>query len=532
MIHLFRFILWMWLCAASISAARADILVEFDSGGPMTVERNDLGFTSTPRVTATFRFAGDTLPARFNLGQNSRQLLLGYTISDGSHVITRVRSNEQLTVSVDYYPATSRHSERVIGSVGLLVIPPGSGLDGVQIGMGQNGSALVQAWIDSETKTAARMFRATSKGGRWTVRRAEAVPVQTPMCLAATLIKEESDAIKSIASRLAADDKYYLDAVSDILLQGYNSAFARLGLDIDERSIPNLLSTSAKKQAARSSIVATTQRKANWRAALASAIARGNPGSSETTEPRGFPITVHRPSPFSNESLEYFCSRDPSLMEHAWSDLYGSGYIDYKLYSDVAPTIWLKNALEVSLEQLVVFAATESVVALWAVRESVVLLNRAQAQLLVAAGKREALVVPAQALAEVINVYSADVANTYFLSRWFGPGRSPENWISSWKPSTDVVRKRASKAFQVDHLYAGSDPLGQWVTPELVRRMSRKDAGALLDIPSQPTHVVQMEIREGAVFWEGLSTSGGRQIFVENRHDLRIVDGTVQELLP
>jgi hypothetical protein len=193
MIHLFRFILWMWLAAASITTARADILVEFDSGGPMTVERNDLGFTSTPRVTATFRFAGDTLPARFNLGQNSRQLLLGFTITDGSHVITRIRSTEQMTLAVDYYPATSRHSERVIGSVGLLVIPPGSGLDGLQIGMGQNGSALVQAWIDSETKTAARMFRATSKGGRWTVRRVASLDVPKNLYFAIAYMAEEKD---------------------------------------------------------------------------------------------------------------------------------------------------------------------------------------------------------------------------------------------------------------------------------------------------------------------------------------------------
>lgn len=176
MIHLFRFILWMCLAAASISAAQADILVEFDSGGPLTIERNDLGFTATPRVTATFRFAGDTLPARFYLGQNSRHLLLGYSISDGSHVITRVRSNEPMTLAIDYRPATSRRGESVVGSVGLLVIPPGSGLDGLQIGMSQDGSALVQAWIDSETKTAARMFRATSKGGRWSIRSAS--PIQ------------------------------------------------------------------------------------------------------------------------------------------------------------------------------------------------------------------------------------------------------------------------------------------------------------------------------------------------------------------
>ena len=226
MIHLFRFILWMWLAAAGITTARADILVEFDSGGPMTVERNDLGFTTTPRVTATFRFAGDTLPARFNLGQKSRQLLLGYTISDGSHVITRVRSNEQLTLAVDYYPATSRRSGRVIGSVGLLVTPPGSGLDGLQIGMSQDGDALVQAWTDSETRTAARMFRATSKGGRWSFREVGSENTASRRAFAAiAYVNDTRDAARSF---MRAAETWESEVKSEFGFDDRSDAFYRV----------------------------------------------------------------------------------------------------------------------------------------------------------------------------------------------------------------------------------------------------------------------------------------------------------------
>lgn len=191
MLNLFRLVLWTWLATMSVTA-RADILVEFDSG-TMTVERNDLGFSATPRVTATFRFVGDTLPERFNLGKDSSRLLLGYTISDGSHSITRIRSTETMTLAVDYYPATSRRSERVIGSAGLLVVPPGSGLDGLQIGMSQDGDALVQAWTDSETKTAAKMFRATSKYGSWIVRRVAGWDVPKKLYFAIAYMAEEKD---------------------------------------------------------------------------------------------------------------------------------------------------------------------------------------------------------------------------------------------------------------------------------------------------------------------------------------------------
>lgn len=531
MVHLFRLILWMWLGAASISAARADILVEFDSGGPMTVERNDLGFTSTPRVTATFRFAGDTLPERFTRGQKSSGLLLGYTISDGTHSITRIRSTETMTLAVDYYPATSRRSGRVIGSVGLLVIPPGSGLDGLQIGMGQNGSALVQAWIDSETRTAARKFRATSKGGRWSFRHVPALHSPLRQCPMFDALEQRADELYKLANAITRDDKVFDLAVADILTQGYNSGYARLGLSIPESAFAEALGTTASRNGLRLEIATTIKSKADWSRILARFGRTGDRGG-ETNEPRGIPVTLGALD-ISNNSIEFFCTLDPELMGHAWGDLYKSGYIDAQLYGEIAPKILLYDFLKL-VRDVGFFALTESVVGAWFAEAGAgtVALNRAQALALRAASERKLLYAPIETFGLPVAVETAEAVNASFLAQFVRQGHKAEDWIPSWKASTFVSTVAGYRSFRAYRVYVegSSREVSQWMTTENLRGLSALEIKELLSLKSVPTHVIEIEVSQGAEYLIGLTHGGGRQLFVNDISKLRPLADTRRAL--
>lgn len=167
-----------------------------------------------------------------------------------------------------------------------------------------------------------------------------------------------ADHLERVAARLEGDDEYYLDAVADIIINGWQSEFAQVGIhdfrdpnppsagqaaigqwlehEIPEDFFREDLSTffygfggwpslnQSVNDNARSDIVAQFRKKAdNAREVAQTGIdyAEGNPSYMGRD---------------AHEVIDYFCTRDPEMITwNVWNTLLNTGLIDYATWEDV-----------------------------------------------------------------------------------------------------------------------------------------------------------------------------------------------------
>jgi len=174
-------------------------------------------------------------------------------------------------------------------------------------------------------------------------------------------LSDWADHLDEIAVNIERDDDYYLDVAVEIILEGWNSEFARVGihnwrqspqtdLELNQQAVQMQSNgetlpddffqedlseyfygyshfyslTKSPNLSARTEIVQSFRNKAAAAREIADAgieYCKGNSSYSGV----GSPNTV----------LDYFCSRDPSILnQNIWNHLYATGLISYGSWED------------------------------------------------------------------------------------------------------------------------------------------------------------------------------------------------------
>ena len=345
-------------------------------------------------------------------------------------------------------------------------------------------------------------------------------PTNCPNFLA---MQEEAKKLNALANSLERDDAAYGSAVADMFLRGYNSPVSNLGLNISEDQIPKLLATKASIDAARRGIVASIRNKATVRGHIA-----------ET----GLTSDYTADGNYSKEVVQWFCDPDPQkISRESWTALYEAGYIDYKLYRSEFLNKWISDPPR--LAKIIAVAASvlawELIPARIALGTEIgaVTVDALEEETLLSFVKRKLLFKPFERIEDLVGFVPSKAVNKKRLAEWMAEtGKPASKWIQEWADDTIVLQLTARKPFRVYRLFRDGETKMQakWLTEENLAGLSPTEIQKKLSLPYTPTHIVEVEIRQGAEYWTGFAVDEGRQIFVLDENNVHVLEETIKPL--
>ena len=343
----------------------------------------------------------------------------------------------------------------------------------------------------------------------------------------------QADYLEKLADTLQTNDEAYQSAVIDMLLQGYDSDYARLGLAIDEDDIssyfdydriPKIPPGEGSIVDARKNIVQSIRSKANALKAIADAGIYKDYGLNDD----GY---------LSKDAVQYFCSlNSKSLSDGAWEGLYRCGYIDYPAYRQ---HLWKQYAYEgfsTAVSFLVVGKAFD--VAAFAVpkvfartplrfRTVSFRLGALEAKELASVADRKLLAAPISPVAKVFNSVSADNLNAEEVAAAKALG---QEWFPAWEDGSLVREVTLSKERSFVRVYWKgmkngveiNRQEGPWATfkPEDIEGLTAEQIRAKFALPNAPNYICDVIAPSGTklrVGWareqpQWNAKGGGRQI--------------------
>ena len=356
-------------------------------------------------------------------------------------------------------------------------------------------------------------------------------------------MEDEVDGLNTLADSLEKDDQAYADAVGDILLRGYDSAFARLGLDVAEDAIPSLFMTDASAQSQRAAIVKAIRGKARVREGIAEAGITGNLGGVIYYDRVG---EAGKRGGFDQNDIDYFSTLDPTKIDYSvWEALYHAGYIDHKLYKSTLYKMYAKDALEVLswVDPQAVLERIGTSIAFRIVVKDVE--EQAGKQLILREGealtteqltKHEALTETAEVLSTELTTarQTADKANQAYKERFFSkPENAGRTWDQVWANGQDVRTMVVDKSFPVYRVYNAPNALGKqeiYTTTENLVGKTPEEIAQLLSLGDRiPIKIVKLETKTGSLYDFGRTTGGGQQLVFRKTEDL--IEGKSADLV-
>lgn len=362
--------------------------------------------------------------------------------------------------------------------------------------------------------------------------------ITAPACQEFYRMLSESQGLIDLADKLEKDDQTYEDAVADMLLQGYDSGFAVLGLDVNDADISLYLHNEIISKEHRANIIAAIRKKAGMRRAIALAGITGDTGKT-TINPRGIPITDN--PGISQERIKYFCSPSTAnLSSDSWAGLYEAGYIDYATYHQVAWNNFIDNLFIGSLETVISTAAIEILPVRLLGRYLLPIpegssfeIGAVQAERLLFISRSNLTSKPIVAVGRVYQGIPAATLNKLALEKFVAEGGDPSSWITEWLPGTVAEEIISTSPRRVYRVFAKgqSKNAGYWVSIESFQGLRAVDIKRRLALPFVPTHIVEIIIPSQTKMTMGWSAGSTNQIrlFIDLK-DLEIVPGSERPL--